>query len=64
MSHALASCTGRNLQAIAAKLHAALSLRSFFARVMKMEYTVLTLANPVANHIGEQPGGAMCQRGE
>ena len=52
---------GCNLEAVAAQLHAAPSSRPLFAGVMEMQYTLITLADAIAIHIGEQCRGTVRQ---
>jgi hypothetical protein len=59
---ALPSSIGCNLEAVAAQLHAAPSSRSLSAGVMKMQYTLITLADAIAIHVGEQRSGTVRQR--
>src|SRR6266851_3881798 len=62
--HALASCVGCDLEAVPAWLHAAPASRPLLAGVMKVQYTLITLTDAAAIHIGEQRRRAMRQRGK
>src|SRR6201987_158279 len=63
-TQALASCVVCDFQPIPAQLHAAPASRPLLAGVMKVHYTVSTLADTVAIDIGEQYCRAVRQRGK
>jgi len=47
-SHPLAGGVGSDFQPVATEFHAAPTARAFFAGVVEMQHTLLTLANAVA----------------